>query len=203
MPAFSNSPRLTKRFDDALAYASYLHRNQVRKGTDIPYVSHLLAVTDIVLEAGADEDTAIAALLHDAVEDQGGAVTLSDIRSMFGDRVAGIVEACSETDEDPKPPWPERKERYVRHVRAECDPAVLLVVAADKLHNASAQLRDYREQGAAFWSRFNAGLDRQLWFYDEVVAGLMSNPAAPHELVKQLAAVVDGIRAFDPEVDPS
>src|SRR5581483_6780886 len=108
---------LTDRFDSAFLLAHSLHRNQPRKKTDIPYISHLLAVTAIVLEAGGDEDQAIAALLHDAVEDQGGEPTRNEIGARFGERVARIVDACTDADTIPKPPWRERKERYVGHVR--------------------------------------------------------------------------------------
>jgi len=104
-------PFLTRRFDLALQFASGLHHSQCRKGTPVPYISHLMAVSALVLEAGGDEDLAIAALLHDAVEDQGGPPTLETIRRMFGDRVADVVMECSDTDREPKPPWRERKEQ--------------------------------------------------------------------------------------------
>jgi (p)ppGpp synthase/HD superfamily hydrolase len=101
---------ITDRFDQALVYASRLHRDQWRKGTQIPYVSHLLSVAALVIEHGGDEDQAIAALLHDAVEDQGGAPILDEIREQFGDRVAKIVNECTDAWEEPKPPWRARKE---------------------------------------------------------------------------------------------
>src|SRR5205085_11747027 len=122
---------LTQRFEEALAFAARLHKSQLRKGTGVPYVSHLLAVAGIALEHGADEDEAIAALLHDAIEDQGGAATREEIRRRFGDRVVGIVDGCSDTDVSPKPPWRERKEAYIAHVR-DASPSVRLVSAADK-----------------------------------------------------------------------
>jgi (p)ppGpp synthase/HD superfamily hydrolase len=128
-------PFLTRRFELALQFASGLHHSQCRKGTPIPYISHLMAVSALVLEAGGDEDLAIAALLHDAVEDQGGAPTLQIIRRMFGDRVANVVMECSDTDREPKPPWRERKERYLTHLLSASADA-LLVSMADKLHNA-------------------------------------------------------------------
>lgn len=160
---------LTHRFDDAFVLASGLHRDQKRKGTQTPYVSHLMAVASIALEHGADEDEAIAALLHDAVEDQGGPATLQLIRQRFGDNVAHIVHACSDTDETPKPPWRERKERYIAHAREACA-SVRLVSTADKLHNARAILADYRTHGAGLWSRFNAGgRDDVLWYYRSLV----------------------------------
>src|ERR1051325_12202408 len=126
---------LTSRFEDALSFAARLHSGQLRKGTAIPYVSHLLAVASVALEHGADEDEAIAALLHDAVEDQGGAPTREEIRRRFGDRVVEIVDGCTDAETVPKPPWRERKERYIAHV-AEASPSVRLVSASDKLHNA-------------------------------------------------------------------
>ena len=128
-------PFLTRRFELALQFASGLHHSQCRKGTPVPYISHLMAVSALVLEAGGDEDLAIAALLHDAVEDQGGPPTLQTIRRMFGDRVADVVMECSDTDREPKPLWRERKEQYLAHLLSASTDA-LLVSIADKLHNA-------------------------------------------------------------------
>jgi (p)ppGpp synthase/HD superfamily hydrolase len=122
----------------------------------------------LVLEDGGDEDQAIAALLHDAVEDQGGRPTLDSIRSEFGDRVASIVEACSDTDIQPKPPWRERKENYLKHLREQTRAEVLRVSAADKLHNARCIIADYRRCGEAVWQRFNAGKEAQAWYYGEL-----------------------------------
>lgn len=159
---------LGERFERGLQRACQLHRSQVRKGTKIPYASHLLAVTSLVLEDGGDEDQAIAALLHDAVEDQGGRATLESIRSDFGDRVAGIVEACSDTEIEPKPPWRERKKNYLRHLTAETRLEVLRVSAADKLHNARCIIADYRLCGDSVWRRFNARKEEQAWYYGEL-----------------------------------
>ena len=158
-------------FVDAVAVARELHAGQVRKGTEIPYVSHLLAVAAIVLEAGGDEETAIAALLHDAAEDAGGEETLDSIRARFGDRVAEIVASCSDTFEHPKPDWRERKERYLAHLRDDDLPeGALLVSLADKLHNARAILLDLRVEGDALWARFNRGAGEQVWYYRALVA---------------------------------
>lgn len=185
---------LSERFDDALTYASTLHRTQRRKGTDIPYVSHLLAVTGLVLEAGGDEDEAIAALLHDGAEDQGGLSTLRAIRERFGDRVGEIVAECSDTFEEKKPAWKERKEAYIAHL-AETSPSGLLVSCADKLHNARAILTDYRALGDDLWSRFNAGQDEILWYYRALVDryGTLSAPA---RLVAELDRVVGTLEAL-------
>src|SRR5919202_957739 len=147
---------LTRRFEEALTFAARLHSAQVRKGTTVPYVSHLLAVAAVALEHGADEDEAIAALLHDAVEDQGGAATREEIRRRFGDRVAEIVDGCTDAETTPKPPWRERKERYVSHI-ASAPPSVRLVSAADKLHNARSILADLRTCGEGVWDRFRGG----------------------------------------------
>src|SRR4051794_14565870 len=133
----------SSRFEDALVYATRLHAQQVRKGSGVPYIAHLLAVTAIAMEYGADEDTAIAALLHDAVEDQGGAATREAIRRRFGERVVAIVDGCTDTEVTPKPPWRARKDAYVAHVLV-APPDVRLVSAADKLHNARSILADYR-----------------------------------------------------------
>jgi len=155
---------LSERFDNALLLASDLHRKQQRKGTGIPYLSHLLGVAGLVLEHGGNEDEAIGALLHDAVEDQGGAPTLALIRERFGDRVAEIVAGCTDADTIPKPPWRARKETYLAHIRT-APPSVRLVSNADKLHNARAILADYREVGDALWERFNADADELVWYY--------------------------------------
>jgi GTP pyrophosphokinase len=155
---------VSPRFADALTLANQLHASQRRKGTNIPYIAHLLAVAALVLEAGGDEDAAIAALLHDAVEDQGGAATLELIRDRFGDHVASIVEGCTDADAIPKPPWRERKEAYLATIPHKA-PEALLVSAADKLHNARAILADYRALGDDLWPRFNGGREGTLWYY--------------------------------------
>jgi len=178
---------LGHRFEEALPYAAQLHRDQVRKGTGVPYVSHLLAVAGIVLEHGGNEDEAIAALLHDAVEDQGGAPTLHAIRQRFGDTVAAIVEGCTDTDEMPKPPWRPRKEAYIAHV-ASASPSVRLVSAADKLHNARTILADYRRHGDAVWDRFSGGKDGTLWYYRALVEAYRPHGVTP--LVGELERVV-------------
>jgi len=161
-------PFLTRRFDLALQFASGLHYSQCRKGAPVPYISHLMAVSALVLEAGGDEDVAIAALLHDAVEDQGGTPTLQIIRRMFGDRVANVDMECSDTDREPKPPWRERKERYLAHLPSASTDA-LLVSIADKLHNVRSILADYRRHKENLWMRFNAGKEEQFWYYGELV----------------------------------
>ena len=163
-PSLHATP-LTGRFDQALAYAAEVHRKQFRKGTTIPYLSHLLAVCGLVLEDGGDEDEAIAALLHDAPEDQGGRERLAEVRMRFGERVATLVEACSDTFETPKPDWRVRKERYLDHLRVETDQGVLRVSLADKLANARSLLRDQLQQGDTHWDRFHAPRHDQRWYY--------------------------------------
>jgi (p)ppGpp synthase/HD superfamily hydrolase len=148
-----------------------LHKDQYRKGTRIPYVTHLLAVAAIVGENGGTEDEVVAALLHDAPEDQGGESTLEDIRTLFGDEVAQIVAGCTDTYEDPKPPWRNRKERYLAHL-ASASGSVRLVSSADKLHNARTVLSDYRTLGENLWYRFNGGKEGTLWYYRATVDGL-------------------------------
>jgi (p)ppGpp synthase/HD superfamily hydrolase len=166
------------RFEEALVYATRLHAGQVRKGTAIPYVAHLLAVTAIVLENGGGEDEAIAALLHDAVEDQGGAATREEIRRRFGETVVAIVDGCTDAETVPKPPWRERKEAYVAHV-GHASPSIRLVSAADKLHNARAILADYRQHGEALWSRFRGGRDGTLWYYRALVEAFRAAGSTP------------------------
>jgi (p)ppGpp synthase/HD superfamily hydrolase len=164
MPQERDEALLSPRFEEALVFAARLHSRQRRKGTGIPYVSHLLGVASLVLENGGDEDCAIAALLHDAVEDQGGRPTLEEIRRRFGDRVAFIVEGCTDTDVVPKPPWRQRKEAYLAHVR-QAPAEVRRVSVADKVHNARSILADLRRNGSAVWTRFTADRDGVLWYY--------------------------------------
>ena len=159
---------LTPRFSEAFEFAARLHAAQRRKLSGEPYLAHLLATVAIVLEHGGDEDEAIAALLHDAVEDQGGQPILAEIRHRFGDRAADIVAGCSDADETPKPPWRERKAAHIARLREASD-SVRLVVAADKLHNARSLLRELRERGDAVWEHFRGGRDGTRWYFREVV----------------------------------
>ena len=182
--------KLTSRFNDAFEFAAVRHAGHVRKGTNIPYIAHLLGVASIALEYGANEDEAIAALLHDAVEDQ--KATLQEIRDRFGAAVAGIVAGCSDTDVEPKPDWRPRKEAYVAHIPT-ASPSVQLVSAADKLHNARAILRDYRDVGEALWGRFNGGRDGTLWYYRALVEAFRAAGSMP--LVEELDRVVSELEA--------
>ena len=156
-------------FEAALAFATRLHARQVRKQTDIPYISHLIGVAGLVLEYGGDRDEAIAALLHDAIEDQaagyaGGATRLrADIRARFGDKVVCIVEGCTDAETVPKPPWKQRKQDYIDHV-PEVDDSTRLVSCADKLHNARAIVSDLRVLGDALFDRFGGGKEGTLWY---------------------------------------
>lgn len=159
--------QLTDRYDAAVAWARELHAEQTRKGTTIPYLSHLLAVSARVLEDGGDEDQAIAGLLHDSIEDQG--VTPDEIDARFGPEVARIVVACTDADTVPKPPWRERKEAYLRHL-LDADEPILRVCAADKLHNVRSLLRDVAEQGDQHWERFNAAPVEQAWYFSQLAS---------------------------------
>ncbi len=184
----TDTPLLTRRFDLALQFASGLHHRQVRKGTQIPYVAHLLSVCALVLENGGNEDEAIAALLHDAVEDQGGPPTLAIIRRLFGDAVADIVHECSDSeaaDATAKKPWAERKQAYVARLRT-ASRAALLVSAADKVHNLRDILAVSTHIGDRVWQRFNAGKAAQLAYYRDLVTAMQARPAAPAVLVSEL-----------------
>ena len=156
--------KLGPRFLRAFAFAAEKHKHQTRKASTIPYIAHLMGVASLVLEAGGDEDLAIAALLHDVVEDCGGAPMLQEIRHKFGERVAKVVDGCTDADTYPKPPWRERKENYVRHLK-KADADTRLVSAADKLNNVRSILSDYRAIGESVWSRFNGGREGTLWYY--------------------------------------
>ena len=178
---------MTSRFEQALMFAAQLHREQRRKGSSIPYVSHLLAVASLVIEHGGDEDEAIAALLHDAIEDQGGAKTREEIHRRFGGRVTAIVEGCTDSEIIPKPPWEERKRVYIERLRKAAAP-VRLVSAADKLHNARSILSDYRNLGEEIWQRFVTRKEGTLWYYRSVLDVLIQAGRTP--LVDELDRVV-------------
>jgi len=184
----------TERFERALIYAHQLHKVQRRKGTGIPYISHLLAVTSLVIEIDGDEDEAIAALLHDGPEDRGGEKTLNDIREKFGDRVADIVAECSDTFEDPKPPWKERKEKYIQNLK-NASKSALKVSCADKLHNARSILFDYKIVGEELWGRFTGGKEGTLWYYKTLV-DTYKETSAPNNLVRELSSVVDELMSL-------
>jgi (p)ppGpp synthase/HD superfamily hydrolase len=156
--------KLGPRFLRAFEFATEKHAGQTRKASTIPYIAHLMGVASLVLEFGGDEDLAIAALLHDVVEDCGGAPMLKEVRQRFGNRVAKVVDGCTDANTIPKPPWRERKERYIRHLK-DADAETRVVSAADKLNNVRSILADYREVGEAIWERFNGGRDGTLWYY--------------------------------------
>ena len=160
----SRAVKLGPRFMRAFAFAAEKHAGQTRKASATPYIAHLMGVASLVLEAGGDEDLAIAALLHDVVEDCGGAPMLKEVRRSFGARVARIVDGCTDADTNPKPPWRERKETYLRHLK-KADADTRLVSAADKLNNVRSILADYRQIGESIWSRFNGGREGTLWYY--------------------------------------
>lgn len=188
-------PLLTSRFDRALAYASRLHRGDLRKGSATPYVAHLLSVCALVLEDGGTEDEAIAALLHDALEDHPEATSRAELAAGFGERVLALVEGCTDTPPDyaggRKPPWRARKEAYVAHVRV-ADAGGVRVSLADKVHNARAILADYRRIGDEVWSRFNVGKQAPaeirgevLWYY-RAMADAFLHAGASGYLIEEL-----------------
>lgn len=185
---------LTDRFDRALLYATHVHGGQVRKKTTIPYIAHLLAVAATVLEYGGSEDMAVVALLHDAVEDQGGEPRLADIRNRFGDRVADIVRACSDSVVNTaagqqKEDWRTRKVRYIEHLKT-VDSETLLVSLSDKAHNARSILRDLRkpEIGSDVWDRFKQPKEDILWYYRELANAFQK--LLPGQLADELMEIV-------------
>jgi len=190
------SSQVGRRFVEAFDYAAALHSVQKRKGSDIPYISHLMAVCSMVLEQGGDEEQAIAALLHDAVEDQGGYPTLLEIRRRFGERVARMVEACTDADTKPKPPWRSRKEKYLRHLQS-AEPEAIPIILADKIHNARSILRDYRLLGDAVWKRFKGGKEGTLWYYRALAATLanMDSSWAAPELSRIVSELVNASKS--------
>jgi (p)ppGpp synthase/HD superfamily hydrolase len=189
MSETTTSPRLGPKFREALTYAAEVHRTQIRKAGEVPYIGHLLSVAGLVIEADGSETEAIAALLHDAAEDQGGDATLAEIGERFGTEVADIVEECSDTVVTPKPPWRERKERYIAHLGTASD-STIRVSMADKLDNARAILRDLRRFGPEVWQRFNTDDPHQhLWYYRSLLEVYRSRSAS--WLVDELARVID------------
>lgn len=177
------------RLAQAMAMAAELHKDQRRKGTEIPYISHLMSVSALVMEFGGDEDQAIAGLLHDVLEDV-GAEHEAVIAERFGPRVAGIVRACTDADVLPKPPWRARKEAYLAHLETAA-PDALLVSLADKVHNARAILIDVRTHGATVYDRFKAGREGTLWYYaalSEAFSRLLPGPLA-EELARTVTAM--------------
>ncbi len=179
--------KLSQQFTDALTFATELHANQTRKGNGVPYIAHLLAVSSIALEYGANEEEAIAALLHDAIEDQGGAATREEIRRRFGDTITEIVDGCTDADTTPKPPWRQRKEAYIAHIYT-ASASVRLVSAADKLHNSWSILKDYRILGDNLWQRFHGGKEGTLWYYRSLIEAFRTQGSMP--IINELDRVV-------------
>jgi (p)ppGpp synthase/HD superfamily hydrolase len=179
--------KLGPRFLKGFLFAAEKHAGQTRKTTTIPYIAHVMGVASLVLEFGGDEDMAIAALLHDVVEDCGGSPMLKEVRRRFGNRVAKIVDGCTDSDIDPKPPWRGRKETYLRHLKS-ADAETRLVSAADKLNNARSILADYRQVGESIWERFNGGREGTLWYYRALVQEL--GRGRPNRLMRELELAV-------------
>ncbi len=190
-----NAIKLGPRFRRAFLFAADKHAKQVRKASTTPYIAHLMGVAALALEYGGDEDIAIAALLHDVVEDCGGAPMLQEVKQKFGPRVAKIVDGCTDSDTFPKPPWRERKENYLRHLK-DADAETRLVSAADKLNNVRSILSDYREVGESIWERFNGGRDGTLWYYRALLEEFQRGK--PNRLIRELELAVrelEGIMA--------
>lgn len=184
----TNDNTLSPKFTEALVFATELHAKQVRKGSGVPYIAHLLGVASIALEYGASEDEAIAALLHDAIEDQGGGATREEIRRRFGDKVTEIVDGCTDADTVPKPPWRDRKEAYLAHI-PNASASVILVSAADKLYNARSILKDYRILGESVWERFQGKKEGTLWYYQSLVRAFSQVDSA-QSLIEEFKIVV-------------
>jgi len=179
---------LSEKYEAALSYAFHAHQQQNRKATEIPYFAHLISVSALVLENGGNEDEAIAGLLHDAAEDQGGEQRLHDIRAKFGDVVADIVAGCSDTFSVPKPPWRKRKQAYLSHL-VEADPSTRLVSLSDKLHNLRDILSTYRREGETTCQRFNTGKAGTLWYYNQLVE--IFSMTGPKAMAFELQLVYD------------
>jgi (p)ppGpp synthase/HD superfamily hydrolase len=196
-------PNLGTRLQSAFRYAAEKHEGQARKQTSVPYLSHLMAVASLVLEAGGDEEMAIAALLHDVVEDCGGMRRLRDVRKRFGDRVANIVEGCTDSFSDPKLEWKQRKDDYLEHVK-HADFETRLVSAADKLHNVRTILTDYRKDGEKIWERFSGKKDGTLWYYRALSDEFQRNSnRLSRELAITLSELEEAVSKNTPRPDGS
>lgn len=191
--AVGKSVKLGPRFQSAFRFAAAKHAGQMRKASSIPYLAHLMGVASLVLEFGGDEDMAIAALLHDVVEDCGGEAMLKEVRRKFGARVAKIVDGCTDSYGDPRPPWRERKENYIQHLQ-HADAETRLVSAADKLNNVRSILADYRNIGEAIWARFNGGRDGTLWYYRTLLEEFQR--CGPSRLIGELELEVRELEAI-------
>jgi (p)ppGpp synthase/HD superfamily hydrolase len=185
--------KLGPRFLKAFLFAAEKHGGQTRKASTIPYIAHLMGVASLALEAGGDEDLAVAALLHDVVEDCGGAPMLKEVQRRFGKRVAKVVDGCTDADTYPKPPWRERKENYLRHVKT-ADADTRLVSVADKLNNVRSILTDYREIGESIWARFNGGREGTLWYYRTLLEEFLRHKS--NRLVREFALAVRELEAL-------
>ncbi|MEC4812935.1 MAG: HD domain-containing protein [Scytonema sp. PMC 1069.18] len=185
----TETTKLSDRFEQALVYANKLHAQQTRKGGNVPYISHLLSVAALVLEDGGDEDEAIAALLHDAVEDQGGKATREVILNIFGERVVEIVDGCTDADTIPKPPWKERKQQHIEKLR-HASASVRRVALADKLHNARSILSDLYKDREATWKKFKGGKEGTLWYY-RTLTELFLQTDANSWMVQELNRIVN------------
>lgn len=198
-PASAAAVKLGPRFMRAFDFAAEKHAGQVRKASTTPYLAHLMGVASLVLEFGGDEDLAIAGLLHDVVEDCGGAPMLKEVKRQFGNRVAKVVDGCTDSDTIPKPPWRGRKETYIRHLRS-TDEDTRLVSAADKLNNLRSILSDYREVGESIWARFKGGREGTLWYYRALLQEFKRGK--PNRLVRELELAVCELEASARAVRP-
>jgi (p)ppGpp synthase/HD superfamily hydrolase len=190
---------LGERFVDALGYAARAHAGQRRANDGQPYVAHLLRVAGLVIQDGGSEDEAIAALLHDAVEDQGGLERLNDIRKRYGHPVADIVDECTDSYGDPKPPWRARKEQYLAELEGS-SPGALRVSMADKLDNVNSLLRAYRIDGEELWARSNKGPDDVRWYYGTLATRFAE--LRPGPLADELSRTVAGFERLLTGEDP-
>jgi (p)ppGpp synthase/HD superfamily hydrolase len=186
-PVTLKSIKLGPRFLRAFEFAAEKHAGQTRKASTIPYIAHLMGVASLVLEFGGDEDLAIAALLHDVVEDCGGLPLLKEVKRRFGARVANVVDGCTDSYGEPKAPWRERKETYLGHLRT-ADAGTRLVSAADKLNNVRSILADYREVGESVWQRFKGGREGTLWYYRALLDEFERDH--PNRLIREFALAV-------------
>ena len=187
-----------KKFDldkylEAYVYSFELHKKQTRKGSNIPYFTHLSSVSNLIIENNGTTTQAIAGLLHDAVEDQGGAKTLAAIKRKFGPKVAKIVDQCSDTTIKPKPPWKTRKIKYIKDIKNKTQDT-LLVSLCDKYHNANCILSDYQKVGEEIWDRFTASKQETFWYYESLYKEFKKYLKNHLELIKAFKDTVDEMK---------
>lgn len=189
---------LSRKFEHALTFANQVHAEQKRKDSGAPYFAHVIGVAALVLEDGGSEEEAIAALLHDTAEDQGGQAMLDEIAERFGDKISRIVSECSDTLVIPKPPWRERKEAHIKKLRM-AHPETIRIMLADKVYNSRNLLRGLQQRGEQVWGNFKGGRDGTLWYFKQMYATFALTCPPTNYLMDELARNIRRIENYPDE----